>query len=240
MSFATLILSSGCVSDLYLRFVFSHYQCIVLDFSSALLAIEVERRSHMHTTRWELSENIPSTWIASRDDFMEREKLPRLLPSCLSLYKKSNLISSDVWNFLSARERKTLLDMARLLFSRRLSLLLVSFLSSWVLSLDRTRKFIFYTRPLNTRCWWWHILHGGAFCEYKKFTHGEKVSITASEDEKGRKKREETKKSNCCCCCWRDRRIVFFLNVVEHKKGATSFGCSGGITCVWEREWNGQ
>lgn len=140
-------------------------------------------------------------------------------PSSSFLFISLQEIKLNLFGCLEFSQCKRTEDLAGRCSSSLLpSLISSSRLFSVVLSLNKIRKFIFYTRPLNTRCWWWHILHGGAFCEYKKFTHGEKVSITASEDEKGRKKREETKKSNCCCCCWRDRRIVFFLNVVEHKK----------------------
>lgn len=162
---------------------------------------------------------------------MEREAPP----SSSFLFISLQEIKLNLFGCLEFSQCKRTEDLAGRCSSSLLpSLISSSRLFSVVLSLNKIRKFIFYTRPLNTRCWWWHI-HGGAFCEYKKFTHGEKVSITASEDEKGRKKREETK-SQTAAAAVEGTGALSSLNVVEHKKRCNIFRMlRGDNLCVRER-----
>lgn len=116
------------------------------------------------------------------------------LPSCLSRYKKSNLISSDVWEE----------DLAVL--SSSSSLRLISFVS-FVFSLSTDRRkwgnsFFLHSATLGMS----HTVQRRRRRWFlNKFTHGEKVSITTGgkrASKKGKETEKTQKKSNYCCC-WR-------------------------------------
>lgn len=224
MSFATLKLSSGCVSDLYLRFVFSHYQCIVLDFSSALLAIKAERRSHIQhggnwllLTEWEYPFHMD---CVSRRLYGKREAPPYSSFLFISLQE----IKLNLFGCLEFSQCRRTEDLAGRGSSSLLPLLISSSrLFSVVLSLDKTRKFIFFTLDhltLDVDDDTYTVVH---FVNIRNSLTEKKCRLRRARTRKGARRGKRQKSQTAAAAVDGTGALSTSLNVVEHKKRCNIF-----------------